>query len=77
MRRSTDGRGCHSRAEFRCGLLPLDGRSKDQAIAFGIFDEQKLNRRIARHHEPKPVTNALAPHGLFGCDIDATTCIGI
>lgn len=77
MRRSTVGRGRRSRAEIRCGALPLDGRPEDQAIAFGIFDEQELNRRIARHHEPKPVPHALTPHGLFGCDIDATTCIGI
>ena len=62
---------------MRCGALPLDGRPEDQAIAFGIFDEQELNRRIARHHEPEPVTDALAPHGLLGRDIDATTCIGI
>ena len=77
MRRSTVGQGCHSRAETRPTALSLDGRSEDQAIAFGIFDEQELYRRIARHHEPKPVTNALTPHGLFGCDINSTTCIGI
>ena len=77
MRRSTVGRECHSRTEIRCGALPLDGRSEDQAIAFGIFDEQELNRRIACNHKPQPITHALAPHGLFGCDIDATTGIGI